>query len=103
CRDTDVSATASRGAATLSRAPRADPRQARPGTALAGSSPMLPVLASMVDFVHALFMAVWVLGLPLLFWRRFPRATWWYAVYAVTFIVLSQGSRIWLGECFLTT
>jgi len=64
---------------------------------------MLPVLASVVDFVHAMLMAAWVLGLPLLFWHKHPRATRWYATYAVSFIVLYQGSRIFLGECFLTS
>jgi hypothetical protein len=48
-------------------------------------------------------MVGWVAGLPLLFWHRFPRATRWYAIYAVVFIVINQGSRFLLGECFLTT
>jgi hypothetical protein len=64
---------------------------------------MFPVLGSVVDFVHALLMVGWVAGLPLLFWRRYPRATRWYAVYAVVFVVLNQVSRLFLGECFLTT
>jgi hypothetical protein len=64
---------------------------------------MFAVLGSAVDFLHALLMVAWVAGLPLLFWHRFPRATRWYAVYAVVFIVLNQLSRYFLGECFLTT
>lgn len=56
-----------------------------------------------VDFVHALAMAVWFLGLPLLFVRRWPRVRLGYAVYAVTFIVASQVSMLLLDECFLTT
>lgn len=64
---------------------------------------MFAVLGSVVDFLHALLMVAWVVGLPLLFWRRNPRATRWYAIYAVTFIVLSQGSQLLIGECFLTT
>jgi hypothetical protein len=64
---------------------------------------MFPLLASLVDLLHALFMVAWVVGLPLLFWRRFPRATRWYAIYAIVFIVLNQASRVVLGECFLTT
>jgi hypothetical protein len=64
---------------------------------------MFPIAGSIVDFVHALLMAAWVLGLPLLFWRRYPRLTRGYAVYAVGFIVLNQLSRLFLGECFLTT
>jgi hypothetical protein len=64
---------------------------------------VFPVLGSIVDLLHALLMVVWVAGLPLLFFRRYPRATRWYAAYAVVFIVLNQASRFLLGECFLTT
>ncbi len=60
-------------------------------------------LAASIDFVHALLMAAWVCGLPLLFWRRWPRLTRAYGVYAVAFIVVSQASHFALGECFLTT
>jgi hypothetical protein len=48
-------------------------------------------------------MAVWLIGLPLLFVRRWPRAREAYAIYAVLFIVLSQTSMYVLDECFLTT
>lgn len=64
---------------------------------------MFPVLGSLVDLLHALLMAGWVAGLPLLFFRKYPRATRGYAIYAVVFIVLNQASRLVLGECFLTT
>jgi hypothetical protein len=64
---------------------------------------MYPTLASTVDFAHAMFMVAWVLGLPLLFWRKHPRLTRAYAVYAIVFIVIYQLSRVFLGECFLTT
>ena len=64
---------------------------------------MFPILGSVVDFLHALLMVAWVVGLPLLFSRRYPRAARWYAVYAIGFIVLNQASRFLLGECFLTT
>lgn len=63
---------------------------------------MFAVLGSAVDFLHALLMVAWVVGLPLLFWQRFPRATKWYAIYAVVFIILNQASQYILGECFLT-
>lgn len=64
---------------------------------------MWPVLGSLVDFLHAIFMVVWIAGLPLLFWHKYPRLTRWYAVYAIVFIILYGASRIFLGECFLTT
>jgi len=56
----------------------------------------------MVDAVHALSMAVWVLGLPLLFWHRWPRLSIAYGVYAVGFVVATRLSDYVLGECFLT-
>ncbi|MBK7400565.1 MAG: hypothetical protein IPJ34_31020 [Myxococcales bacterium] len=56
-----------------------------------------------VDVFHALAMAAWILGLPLLFTRRWRTATRFYAVYAITFVIVSQTSQLVLGECFLTT
>ena len=56
-----------------------------------------------VDALHALLMVLWVGGLPLLFWHRWPRLTTWYGSFAIAFIVLNQASRFFLGECFLTT
>jgi hypothetical protein len=44
-----------------------------------------------------------VVGLPLLVWHRWPRLSRAYAVYAIAFVVLSQASRLAIGECFLTT
>jgi hypothetical protein len=64
---------------------------------------MWRALGSTTDFVHALLMLAWVLGLPLLFASRWPRWRRAYAIYAVVFVVLSQGSQALLGECFLTT
>jgi hypothetical protein len=59
-------------------------------------------LAATTDFVHALLMSAWVLGLPLLFWRRRPRLTRAYGIYAIAFIVVSQVSHAVLGECVFT-
>jgi hypothetical protein len=64
---------------------------------------MGPILGASIDFLHALLMAMWILGLPLLFWYRWPRLTRAYAVYAIGFIVANQVSHALLGECFLTT
>ena len=61
------------------------------------------VLGATVDFVHALLMAAWVLGMPLLFWSRWPRLSHAYAIYSIVFIVVNQLSMIFLGECILTT
>jgi hypothetical protein len=63
---------------------------------------MWSALGAAVDVAHALFMAVWVLGLPLLFVRQRPGLTRAYAAYAIGFIVLNLASRWSLGECFLT-
>lgn len=64
---------------------------------------MWSALAACVDFLHASFMAAWVLGLPLLFLHRWPRAARAYAAYAIAFVTLNLASRRLLGECFLTT
>ncbi len=61
------------------------------------------VLAVGVDLVHAACMAVYFVGLPLLFVHRWPRMSWAYAIYAVGFVVLSQGSQLLLGHCFFTS
>ncbi len=61
------------------------------------------VLAAGVDLVHATSMVVYFVGLPLLFVHRWPRLSRAYAVYAITFVVLSQGSQLLLGHCFFTS
>jgi hypothetical protein len=63
---------------------------------------MWSALAAGVDFAHALFMAAWVLGLPLLFLHRWTRLTRAFASYAIAFVALNLASRALLGECFLT-
>jgi hypothetical protein len=64
---------------------------------------MWQLIGAAIDFFHALAMVVWVLGLPLLFVRRWPGLTKTYGVYAISFIVLNLGSQYLLDECFLTT
>ncbi|MFO0554173.1 MAG: hypothetical protein U0271_37680 [Polyangiaceae bacterium] len=64
---------------------------------------MWHVLGASIDLVHALLMVAWVVGLPLLFVRKHPRWARTYAVYSITFIVVSQVSQWVLGECFFTT
>jgi hypothetical protein len=59
-------------------------------------------LGAAIDAIHALAMTVWLLGLPLLFWRRWPRVSTAYGVYAVLFVVVTRVSHYALGECFLT-
>ena len=61
------------------------------------------VIGASIDFFHALSMAAWVLGLPLLFWHRWPRLTQIYAIYAIGFVAINLLSDVLLGECFLTT
>ncbi len=58
--------------------------------------------AAAVDVLHATLMVVWLLGLPLLFWHRFPRVTFLYGVYAVLFVVITRVSHWVGGQCFLT-
>lgn len=78
-------------------------RAGRIGLGLCTRAPSMPqAFAVATDFVHAMLMAAWIGGLPLLFWHRWPGATRIYAVYAVGFVVVSQLSQWLLGECFLT-
>lgn len=60
------------------------------------------VAATLVDAVHAALMFVFFAGLPLLFVYRWPRVSLGYAAYAVSFVVLSQGSQLLWGHCFFT-
>lgn len=62
----------------------------------------MAVLATLFDFFHALLIATWALGLPLLFWQRWPRLSRAYAVYALGFVALNLLSDWIFGECFLT-
>jgi hypothetical protein len=64
---------------------------------------MWRVLGASVDFMHATLMVAWVVGLPLLFWHRWPRATRAYAAFAIAFVLVNVVSRAILGECVLTT
>ncbi|MBX3234163.1 MAG: hypothetical protein KIT84_40120 [Labilithrix sp.] len=73
-----------------------------PGRRLAKAEGMYAVLAVAVDLIHALAMVLWIVGLPLLFVRRYPRLRLGYAVYAIAFIVLNRLSMAVLDECFLT-
>ena len=65
---------------------------------------MWSALAACIDVAHASLMAAWVLGLPLLFWRRWPKTTRAYAIYAHRVRRRSTWPR---GSCwasaFLTT
>jgi hypothetical protein len=72
------------------------------GSSFAAHCSMAAFLGSCIDLFHALLMAAWVLGLPLLFWHRWPRLTRAYALYAIVFIVTNQLSYVLLHECFLT-
>ena len=77
--------------------------RASPDPNLHGFPGVAAVLGASIDFLHALLMAAWILGLPLLFSTRWPRLARAYAVYAIAFVVLNQASNLLLGECFLTT
>jgi hypothetical protein len=60
-------------------------------------------LAALTDLIHVGFMLVWGLGLPLLFWRRFPKLSRAYMWFTLAFVAVTVGSHLLLGECFLTT
>lgn len=54
------------------------------------------------DVLHALLMLSWIVGLPLLFWHRFPRLSVAYAAYSLLFIIVNQASRYIWGCCVFT-
>lgn len=64
---------------------------------------MYAVLAVTTDITHLAAMVLWAVGLPLLFWHRWPRLTLAYTWFALLFVVVSQLSHVVLDECFLTT
>ena len=76
-------------------------RWSRLGRCMSGA--MWMDLGAAVDTLHAVSMAIWALGLPLLFWHRWPKLSIAYGVYAIVFVVLTRLSHYALGECFLTT
>jgi hypothetical protein len=60
-------------------------------------------LAVASDLTHLVAMLLWALGLPLLFWHRWPRASLCYGWYGLVFVLSSQLSHVVIGECFLTS
>jgi hypothetical protein len=60
-------------------------------------------LAVSVDVFHALVMILWIAGLPLLFWHRYPTLSKAYFWFALVFIVINQVSHYLLGQCILTS
>jgi hypothetical protein len=60
-------------------------------------------LASGVDLAHALLMLGWGLGLPLLFWHRWPKLSRAYVWFSIGFVGASVLSQLAIGECVLTT
>lgn len=59
-------------------------------------------LAIATDVFHALLMVVWVVGIPLLFWRRYPRLSVAYCIFSALFIIVNQVSHYTLGRCVFT-
>jgi hypothetical protein len=75
----------------------------RRGTLVAAPEGMGAQLAATIDFVHALVMVVWIAGIPLLFWHKWPKLSRAYVVFCLAFLVVTRVSHALLGECSLTT
>jgi hypothetical protein len=60
-------------------------------------------LAVATDVFHAFLMILWTIGLPLLFWRKYPKLSYYYYLYCIVFILVNQASHYILGECIFTT
>jgi hypothetical protein len=56
-----------------------------------------------IDFIHALLMVMWVFGMPLLFWHRYPKVSMAYCWFSLAFIIVNQASQYFLHECVFTT
>lgn len=54
------------------------------------------------DVFHAIAMVLWIIGLPLLFWHKYPSLSFGYAIYSLIFILINQISHYLLGKCILT-
>jgi hypothetical protein len=59
-------------------------------------------LAVLTDVIHALLMLSWIVGLPLLFWHRYPRLSVAYCIYSLLFIIVNQVSHYTFGCCVFT-
>ena len=59
-------------------------------------------MAVVTDAFHALLMAMWVIGLPLMFWHRHRTVSVAYCLFSVIFIIVNQVSHYTLGECIFT-
>jgi hypothetical protein len=44
-----------------------------------------------------------MLGIPLLFWRRYPKLSLGYCIYSIAFIIVNQVSHFTIDECIFTT
>ena len=59
-------------------------------------------LAVATDVIHAVAMILWIIGLPLLFWRKHSYLSLAYATYSLIFIIINQVSHYTLGKCIMT-
>lgn len=60
-------------------------------------------IAIAVDLFHAAAMVAWIVGLPFLFYHKYPRISFAYGCFALLFIVVNLTSQKFLGECVITT
>ncbi len=60
-------------------------------------------LAVLTDVIHAMLMVGWIVGMPFLFWHRFPKVTLVYCLFSLCFIAVNQISHYTLGCCIFTT
>lgn len=63
---------------------------------------MFIFIAICVDVIHAIAMMLWVIGLPLLFYNKYPSLSIGYAIYSILFIIINQLSHYYWGHCIFT-
>lgn len=59
-------------------------------------------MVTVIEFIHALSMVVWIALIPFLFYHRWPKITLLSVLYSITFIVVNRLSHWILGECIFT-
>lgn len=59
-------------------------------------------MATIIEFIHALFIVLLVIGTPFLFIKRWKKIRLATALYSIVFIIVNRVSHYTMGECVWT-
>lgn len=59
-------------------------------------------MATIIEFIHALFIVLLVIGTPFLFIKRWRKIRLAAALYSIIFIIVNRISHYTMGECIWT-